>query len=144
MLAELAIANAAFKVIKTTIQNGMEFVEAGESLGKFFSAEREVKKKLEAGSLSVEDAFKAKRDLEKAEAFLRETLNTERVEGYRIWLDFKNDYLREQKAAEKIAARKKYLRRKAWGENLAIFTKVMATLALIIGAVVGVYIYLKP
>jgi hypothetical protein len=141
MLAELAIANAAFKVIKTTIQNGMEFVEAGESLGKFFSAEREVKKKLAAGSLSVEDAFKAKRDLEKAEAFLRETLNTERVEGYRIWIDFKNDYLREQKAAEKIAARKKYQRAKAREANLTLALKVGGIILLIIGALFGVALY---
>jgi antitoxin component YwqK of YwqJK toxin-antitoxin module len=144
MFLELAALNTAFGVIKTTLENGKELIDAGASLGEFFGAEREVKKKLESGSLSVEDAFTAKRDLEMAEAFLKDKLNTERVEGYRIWLDFKNAYVKEQREAEKLARRKEYKRAKALQENLTLLAKVFGTLFIIMGALVGVAIYLRP
>jgi hypothetical protein len=143
MLAELTVLNLAFGVIKTTIMNGKELIDAGESLGKFFGAEREVKKKLESGKLSVEDAFKARRDLERAEAYLKETLNTERVEGYRIWLDFKAEYYREQRAAERVALLKRQKRAIALEATLALGLKVGGILLLIMAALFGVTLYLR-
>ena len=38
MLAELAIANAAFQVIKQTLSNGKEIADAGSAVTKYFSA----------------------------------------------------------------------------------------------------------
>ena len=38
MLAELAIANAAFSVIKQTLSNGKEIADAGSALTKYFGA----------------------------------------------------------------------------------------------------------
>jgi hypothetical protein len=143
MIAELMILNSAFGVIKTTLMNGKEFVEAGESLGKFFGAEREVKKKLESGSLSVEEAFEAKRDLEKAEVFLREKLNSERVEGYRIWIDFKTEYYRKQRAAERKERIRKAAQSKEIKEALALASKVVGTILLIAAALFGVTLYLR-
>jgi hypothetical protein len=45
MLAELAAANAAFAVIKTTIQNGRELASAGKALSDFVSAKDELTRK---------------------------------------------------------------------------------------------------
>jgi hypothetical protein len=45
MLAELAIANAAFKVIQQSLTNGKELFEMGEHLAKFSDAGREIDKK---------------------------------------------------------------------------------------------------
>jgi hypothetical protein len=143
MLLELAALNAAFGVIKTTLENGKELIDAGASLGEFFGAEREVKKKLESGSLSVEDAFTAKRDLERAEAFLKEKLNTERVEGYRIWLDFKNAYVKEQRAAERRERRRKAVQAKEIKEFLIMAGKVIGLILLIVAATVGVAFYVR-
>ena len=42
MLAELAIANAAFEVIKTAVSNGKEIFELGDHLAKFSDAGREI------------------------------------------------------------------------------------------------------
>ena len=50
MLAELAAANAAFAVIKTTISNGRELVDAGQALGNYFSAKSQLAKKVESKS----------------------------------------------------------------------------------------------
>ena len=45
MIAELAAANAAFDVIKQTIENGKEIYEAGEALAKYFGFKTEIQKK---------------------------------------------------------------------------------------------------
>jgi hypothetical protein len=42
MLAELAIANAAFEVIRTAVSNGKEIFELGDHLAKFSDAGREI------------------------------------------------------------------------------------------------------
>jgi hypothetical protein len=143
MIAELMILNTAFGVIKTTIMNGRELADAGVSLGEFFGAEREVKKQLDSGKLSVEDAFTARRDLEKAETDLKFMLNKERLEGYKIWLDFKADYYRAQRAAERREIRKKAAQAKEIKEALALASKVIGTILLITAALFGVTLYLR-
>jgi hypothetical protein len=42
MLAELAIANAAFEVIRTAVSNGKEIFELGDHLAQFSDAGREI------------------------------------------------------------------------------------------------------
>jgi hypothetical protein len=48
MLAELAIANAAFGVIKETIANGGDIMAAGQHIFKFFDSKSEIAKKANA------------------------------------------------------------------------------------------------
>ena len=45
MLAELAAANAAFAVIKQTLKNGKEIVDAGDSIFKFVEAKEDLRHK---------------------------------------------------------------------------------------------------
>lgn len=45
MLAELAAANAAFAVIKTTISNGRELASAGKAISNFVNAEESLKQR---------------------------------------------------------------------------------------------------
>ena len=143
MIAELVILNTAFKVIKETVMNGKELLDAGASLGEFFGAEREVKKKLASGRLSVEDAFTAKRDLERAEAFLKEKLNSERVGGYMIWIDFKNEYIREQRALELKERKRRAAQAREREELAALGLKIIGVILLVSGAIFGITFYFK-
>ena len=69
MLAELAIANAAFQVIKQTLSNGRDIADAGSALGKYFGAEKEIQIKAANGSGdNLLEAFQAKKQLEKQES----------------------------------------------------------------------------
>ena len=43
MLAELAAANAAFAVIKQTLQNGKDIIDAGDSIFKFVEAKEDLR-----------------------------------------------------------------------------------------------------
>ena len=131
MLAELAIANAAFSVIKTTLSNGRELVDAGKAVGDYFGAEKAIAKQVEAGTGDVLAAFQAKQQLQKQEDELKFMLNKQGLMGYHNFLEFKANYSREQKELQKEQARQKFLRQQKFTENLTIATKVFSIIAVV-------------
>ena len=143
MLAELAIANAAFQVIKQTLSNGGQLLSAGKAVGEYFGAEKEIAKKVESGSGNVLEAFQAKEQLKRQEEELKYMLNKQRLQGYSDFLAFKAQYSRDLKEAEKLKARKKYARQKAIEENLAVAIKAGGILLVIMAAMFGVALYVR-
>ena len=131
MLAELAIANAAFAVIKATLSNGRELVDAGKAVGDYFGAEKAIAKQVEAGTGDVLAAFQAKKQLQKQEEELKFMLNKQGLMGYHNFLEFKANYSREQKELQKEQARQRFLRQKKLNENLTIATKVFSIIAIV-------------
>jgi|TARA_R110000803_G_scaffold33499_2_gene73314 uncharacterized protein YneF (UPF0154 family) len=106
MLAELAIANAAFKVIKTTLSNGKEIADAGAALGKYFNAEKKINKQVKDGTGNVMEAFQAQEKLKKNEVDLKFMLNKQRLHGYVDFCKFRENYnkgLRVQASRQKKA-----------------------------------------
>ena len=143
MLAELAIANAAFQVIKQTLSNGKEIADAGASLGKYFGAEKAIAKQVASGSGNVLEAFQAKEALVRQEEELRFLLNKQRLHGWKDFVAFKAAYTRELKEAEKEKLRKKAARAKALHKNLSIALKVGLGLIVTLAALIGVALYIK-
>jgi hypothetical protein len=131
MLAELAIANAAFAVIKTTLSNGRELVDAGKAVGDYFGAQKAIAKQVEAGTGDVLAAFQAKQQLQKQEDELKFMLNKQGLMGYHNFLEFKANYSREQKELQKEQARQRFLRQQKFTENLTIATKVFSIIAVV-------------
>ena len=83
MIAELALANRAFAVIKKTIQNGKELFDAGEAISKFVSAKEELRERgtsrknsiyhsLKGTQFSDLEEFMALEKIKKQEEELRE------------------------------------------------------------------------
>ena len=124
MLAELAIANAAFQVIKQTLSNGKEIADAGASLGKYFGAEKAIAKQVASGSGNVLEAFQAKEALVRQEEELKFMLNKQRLHGWKDFVAFKAAYTRELKEAELAARKQKAAKAKALDENLMVAMKV--------------------
>jgi hypothetical protein len=73
MLAELMAANAAFAVIKTTLQNGHEIASCGAKLGEYFGLKAELSKKASAKGSDSEE-FWALEALRESEAELKTLL----------------------------------------------------------------------
>ena len=92
MLAELAVANAAFKVIKATINNGREIADAGAAITKYFGAEKAINKQVKAGTGNVMEAFQAQEQLRKNEESLKFMLNKQRLHGYIDFCKFREQY----------------------------------------------------
>ena len=92
MLAELMVANAAFKVIKTTIANGRDIANAGAAITKYFGAEKAINKQVKAGTGNVMEAFQAQEQLRKNEETLKYMLNKQRLHGYVDFCKFRKQY----------------------------------------------------
>jgi|TARA_R110000764_G_scaffold14095_4_gene40454 hypothetical protein len=144
MLAELMVANAAFKVIKQTLSNGRELMDAGQAVNAYFGAEKDINiKAANSSGTDVLEAFQAKKQLEKQEAELKFLLNKQSLLGYHEFQQFKAQFSRDRKEAEKERLRKKAASAKALQENLGIAIKVASVLLLIMGALFGVTLYLR-
>ena len=143
MLAELVIANAAFKVIKTTLANGKQLLDAGDAVSKYFKAEKDIAKAVANNSGNVLEAFQAKEQLRRQEEELKYMLNKQRLQGYSDFLEFKAQYSRDQKTAERLAARKRYLRQEAVQENVSLGLKACGIIFVIMAAAFGVTVYLR-
>lgn len=139
MLAELAIANAAFKIIKTTISNGKEIADAGSALTKYFGASQSIKQKAKMGTGDVLAAYQAKQAIERQEKELEWMLNKQSIQGYYKYCQFKEEFKRKHKAE----VRKKLAEQKALEDNITLAIKVMGILLVIMAALFGVALYLR-
>lgn len=114
MLVELAAANAAFAVIKETVQNGGDIMAAGAKLFDYFDNKSAIQKKAD-GSNDME-AFAALEQIKTNEAELKRMMVYHGRAGlWEDWLEFQKQAKHKRIAAEKAAARKKAARiAKAW------------------------------
>ena len=142
MLAELAIANAAFGAIKQALSNGKELFEAGDAVNDYFKAENTLAKEVEKrGKVSALEAYQAQQQLRKQEEELKFMLNKQGLLGYSNFLQFRAEWARDQKEQARLALRKKHQRAKAREANLTLALKVGGIILLIMGALFGVAFY---
>lgn len=110
MIAELAAANAAFDVIKQTIQNGQEIYAAGEALAQYFGLKNKIQKKAhEHGYKSDLEAFMASEQLKAQEEELKQMMIYQGRAGmWEDWLNFQAEMKRsrEEESIAKEKARK--------------------------------------
>jgi hypothetical protein len=132
MLVELAAANAAFQVIKETVQNGGDIMAAGQKLFDYFDNTSKIQKKAESDNDM--EAFAALEQIKNNEAELKRMMVYHGRAGlFEDWLKFKKEAKQKRDAAEKAAARKKAARvEKAWAIVMwsAVFV-VVCTLTII-------------
>jgi hypothetical protein len=114
MLVELAAANAAFAVIKETVNNGGDIMAAGAKLFTYFDNKTAIQQKAE-GSNDME-AFAALEQLKNNEAELKRMMVYHGRAGlWDDWLKFQREAKHKRVAAEKAELRKAAARKaKAW------------------------------
>ena len=129
MLAELAVANAAFAVIKETVANGGDIMAAGKHLFSFFDNKAALTKKANASG-SDSEAFFALETIKQNEKELQELMMWCGRPGlWDDWLKFQVDAKRrrEEDAKEVIRAQ---LKRKqqiwAWINGALIAISVLS------------------
>ena len=104
MLAELAIANAAFGVIKETIANGGDIMAAGQHIFKFFDSKSELTKKANKSG-SDSEAFFALEQIKQHEAAIQELFIYQGRAGlWDDWLAFQAEAKRKRDAEAKRLA----------------------------------------
>jgi len=149
MLAEIAMANAAFGVIKSAIANGRELAQCGKSISDFLSAEDSLKDKTEVDKKSVFNKIMGK-DTNDFESFLaldqikeqrRQLESHMRLYGrpglYDSWVEYQGQVRKARKEAE----RQRLKEREELIEGISLFLGVAALLGLAGGGAYLFYIY---
>ena len=139
MLAELAIANAAFQVIKQTLSNGKEIADAGSALTKYFGASQAIQQKAKMGTGDVLAAYQAKQAIERQEKELEFMLNKQGLLGYYKYQQFRDEFFKTQKAE----AAKQRVRNKKIKSNVETGFLITLLTIILLGAFVGLLIYIK-
>lgn len=142
MLAELAIANAAFSVIKETIQNGGDILSAGQSLFNYFDNKAVIQKKAKEGGMKSDlEEFMALEQLKKQELELRNMMIYQGRGGmWDDWMQFQVEARKKREAAEAAERVKRMKRIEALKTTGMIILMVMLLGG--IGAIIGAIIYL--
>jgi hypothetical protein len=141
MLAELAIANAAFSVIKETIQNGGDILSAGQSLFNYFDNKAVIQKKAKDGGMKSDlEEFMALEQLKKQEAELRQMMIYQGRGGlWDDWMQFQVEARKKREKAEAEARLKRQKRIEALKTTGMVILLVMLLGGL--GVIIGVIIY---
>ena len=139
MLAELAIANAAFKIIKTTLSNGKEIADAGSALTKYFGASQSIQQKAKLGTGDVLAAYQAKQAIERQEKELEFMLNKQGLLGYYKYQQFRDDFNKKQQEASK----KKKVSQAKINSNINDGLIALGIVIIIMAALFGVAFYLR-
>ena len=138
MLAELAIANAAFGVIKETIANGGDIMAAGQHLFSFFDNKAKIAQQA-SKSGSDSEAFFALETIKQNEVALKEMFIYQGRAGlWDDWLQFQSEAKRKRdEEARQIALAA--LKRKeliwSWINGIIITVSVLTGLAAVFGLI---------
>lgn len=149
MLAEIAMANAAFSVIKKAVQNGRELAQCGKSISDFLTAEDSLKEKADSDKKSIFKKVMGK-DTADFESFLaldqikeqrRQLESHMRLYGrpglYDSWVEYQGQVRKARKEAER--QRKK--EREELIEAISIFVGVIIIFGLAVGGGYLFYTY---
>jgi hypothetical protein len=142
MLAELAIANAAFSVIKEAVANSGDIMAAGESLFKYFDSKAAIQKKASAKGGSDRgdlEEFMALEQLKIQEESLREMMIYQGRAGlWTDWLKFQMEAKRRREAAEreKVLKRQRMIDRIKDTGMIILIIVLLGGLGIIIGAAI--------
>ncbi len=151
MLLELAAANAAFAVIKETLQNGGEIMSAGRAVVDWFNAKNSLQEKVQdkpPDQRSDLEEFFALEELNRQQQELKELFIYQGRPGlWDDWLTFqvKARQDREAKAAAETKARlQKKKKRNELLQNILLGFWIFVLLMVVSGMIVGaIWISLK-
>jgi len=111
MLAELAVATAAFKTVKEFLSNGKELYEMGDQLMNYFDAKNKLQKEVNKSNKSDKsdlEEFMALEQIKAQEDELRELMiYTGRPGMWQDWIKFQSEAARRREEAKKEAIRQK-------------------------------------
>ena len=125
MLAELAIANAAFGVIKETIANGGDIMAAGKHVFDFFDSKTQIAKKA-TSSGSDSEAFFALETIKQNEKQLKEMLIYQGRAGlWDDWQTFQVEARKKREAEARAIALKKRKRIQAIKSTFTVIAVIL-------------------
>ena len=147
MLAELAIATAAFKTVKEFVSEGKELYDMGDQLFSYFDAKHKLQKEVNTSNKSDKsdlEEFLALEKIKAQEDELRELMiYTGRAGMWQDWLKFQSTAAQKREEQRKESIRK----RVEFEQNLyQWFEMICICAAAVVGASVlffGIWLFLQ-
>jgi|TARA_R110002124_G_scaffold11971_1_gene56776 hypothetical protein len=146
VLAELAACNLAYSTIKKFVGSGRELMDCSQSVINYFDNKSALAKRVESssGPKNELEEFLALEKIRAQEAELKQfMIYCGRAGMWNDWQAFQAQAARNRKDAVKAKAKAKYQRQKDLEENIALMSKVMGILLVIMAALFGVALYLR-
>ena len=139
MLAELALATAAFKTVKEFIQEGKDLHQMGEGLFNYFDAKSklqiEVNKSQKSDKSDLEE-FMALETIKEQENELRELMiYTGRAGMWQDWIKFQAEAAQRREEQRRQAIREKAQRE----AKIYQYFEIAVALAMIVGMIVAAW-----
>lgn len=139
MLAELALANAAFSVIKEAVSNSGDIMNAGQALFQYFDNKAVIQKKASSKGGSDRgdlEEFMALEQLKKQEEELREMMIYQGRAG--LWTDWLKFQLEAKKKREE-AERQRVLKRQRIIDRIKDIGLIILVVVLLggLGLIIG-------
>lgn len=140
MLAEIAAANAAFKIIKTALSNGKEIYDCGDAVTQFFDNKSVIAKRVAKKGQSDLEAFMALEKIKAQENFLKEhMIYAGRADMHSDWLKFQSECKRNREKKARLALSK----RQATMKLIVKFITVVGITVAFLPIVIYLIIFLK-
>jgi hypothetical protein len=140
MIAELMAANAAFSVIKETINNGGDILAAGQHLFSYFDNKAKIQEKAKKGGMKSDlEEFMALEKLKQQEAELRQMMIYQGRGGmWDDWMQFQVEARKKREKAEAEARLKRQKRIEALKTTglVILLVAMLGGLGVIIGAII--------
>lgn len=145
MLAEIAIANAAFSVIKQALANGKELSALGSKVADYFDNKAKIQETVtkKGGGTDMQE-FMALEQLRSQEEELRERMVYEGRPGmWDDWMQFQAQAARRRREAQEAAKRAAFVRKKKWEAMVEIGAVSIAALILLVLMIYGIFVYVE-
>ena len=140
MLAELAVINAAYGVIKEVVGNGQELYAAGQYVAQFFNTKYELQKKLNEKPPDQRNQLEEFFALEEIKAKEQELKDLMIIAGrpglWDDWLQFQADQARARREEIARLEREAYEKKERLKHNVELALAAVAITAAIVGVVV--------
>ena len=138
MLAELAIANAAFGVIKETIANGGDIMAAGSHIFKFFDNKSKLVQKANKSGSDSEAFFALEQNKQHEEALEELFIYQGRPGLWDDWLKFQAEAKRKREAENRQIVLAQMKRKEvmwAWINGFLIIASVVTGVVIVAGII---------
>ena len=140
MLAELAVINAAYGVIKEVVGNGQELYAAGQYVAQFFNTKYELQKKLNEKPPDQRNQLEEFFALEEIKAKEQELKDLMIIAGrpglWDDWLQFQADQARARREEIARLEREAYEKKQRLKHNVELALAAVSITAAIVGAIV--------
>jgi len=144
MIAEIALANQAFNVIKQALANGKELSALGSKVFDYFDNKAKIQEKAtKKGGGSDMEEFMALEQLKRQEEELRERMVYAGRPGmWDDWVKFQAAAARRRREEKEAIARASVIRKKKMEQLMETIAVGIAALILSALIIYGVYIYM--